>query len=91
MEMNHSMVDHLPDSAQLTIYKKLSKSSMQTMCYLSTHHDQVNTRNTELISYIRHMKSQTDAFIIAEVFQNIIKSIPKLPKCAGSLSAKLLR
>jgi HD-like signal output (HDOD) protein len=90
MEMNHSMVDHLPDSVQLTIYKKLSKSSMQTMCYLSTHHDKVNTRNTELTAYIRRMKSQTDAFITSEVFQNIIKNIPKLPKCAGSLSAKLL-
>ena len=76
MEMNHSMVDHLPDNVQLAIYKKLSKSSMQTMCYLSTHHNQVNKINTELTSYIRHMKSQTDAFITSEVFQNIIKNIP---------------
>jgi HD-like signal output (HDOD) protein len=90
MEINHSMVDHLPDSVQLIIYKKLSKSSMQTMSPLSTNHDKVNTRITELTAYIRRMKSQTDIFITSEVFQSIIKSIPKLPKCAGSLSAKLL-
>ena len=29
------------------------------------------------------MKSQTDVFITSEVFQNIIKNIPRLPKCAG--------
>jgi HD-like signal output (HDOD) protein len=36
------------------------------------------------------MRSQTHAFITSEVFQNIIKNIPKLPKCAGSLSSKLV-
>ena len=90
MEINHSMVDHLPDSIQLIIYKKLNKSFMQNVHHLSTHHDKANTRNTELTAYIRRMKSQTDTFITSEVFQNIIKNIPKLPKCAGSLSAKLL-
>jgi len=28
-------------------------------------------RNTELTTYVRRMKSQTDAFINAEIFQNI--------------------
>ena len=90
MEVNHSMVDHLPDNVQLIIYKKLSKSSIQTMYHLSMYHEKVNTRNAELTDYVRRMKSQTDTFITSEVFQNIIKNIPKLPKCAGSLSAKLL-
>ena len=90
MEINHSMVDHLPDNVQLIIYKKLSKSSIQTMNHLSMYHEKVNTRNAELTDYVRRMKSQTDTFITSEVFQNIIKNIPKLPKCAGSLSAKLL-
>jgi HD-like signal output (HDOD) protein len=54
------------------------------------HYAKGNTRNTELTSYIVSMKSQTLAFITSEVFQSIIKNIPKLPKCAGSLSAKLL-
>jgi HD-like signal output (HDOD) protein/CRP-like cAMP-binding protein len=90
MEINHSTVDHLPDSIQLMIYKKLSKSFTQNMSYLSTHHDKANIRSTELTAYIRRMKSQTDTFTTSEVFQNIIKNIPKLPKCAGSLSAKLL-
>jgi HD-like signal output (HDOD) protein len=90
MEIKHNIVDHLPDSVQMIIYKKLSKSSIRNMYHLSTYNDKVNTRNTELTTYVRRMKSQTDAFINAEVFQNIIKNIPKLPKCAGSLSAKLL-
>jgi len=90
MEINHSMVDHLPDNVQLIIYKKLSKSSLQTIYHLSTYHDKVKTRSTELTVYIRRIKAQTNAFITSDVFQNIIKNIPKLPKCAGSLSAKLL-
>src|SRR5262245_32988807 len=90
MEIKCNIVDHLPDSVQMTIYKKLSKASIHNIYYISTHNDKVNTRNTELTTYVRSMKSQTDAFINAEVFQNIIKNIPKLPKCAGSLSSKLL-
>src|SRR5262245_8557871 len=90
MEIKSNVVDHLPDSIQMIIYKKLSQASIHNIYYISTHNDKVNTRNTELTTYVRRMKSQTDAFINAEVFQNIIKSIPKLPKCAGSLSAKLL-
>jgi HD-like signal output (HDOD) protein len=90
MEISYSIIDHLPDNVQLIIYKKLKKASMQNTYYLSTHCDKANARNTALTSYIHRMKSPTDAFIASEVFQNIIKSIPKLPKCAGSLSAKLL-
>jgi HD-like signal output (HDOD) protein len=89
MEIKHNIVDHLPDNVQMIIYKKLSRSSIHNIYYLSTHNDKVNTRNTELTSYVRRMKLQNDAFINAEVFQNIIKNIPKLPKCAGSLSSKL--
>jgi HD-like signal output (HDOD) protein len=89
MEINYNIVDHLPGNVQLVIYKKLSKSSTHNMHNISTQNDKVNTRNTELTTYIRRIKSQTDAFITSEVFQNIIKNIPKLPKCAGSLSAKL--
>ena len=89
MEIKHNIVEHLPDNVQIIIYKKISKDSIHNIYYLSTHNDKVNTRNTELTTYIRRMKSQTDAFITSEVFQNIIKNIPKLPKCAGSLSAKL--
>jgi len=90
MEMNYSMVDHLPDNVQLTVYKKFSMFAVQNACYLSMHSDRANVINTELTKYIQHAKSQTDTFITSEVFQNIIKNIPKLPKCAGSLSAKLL-
>jgi len=90
MEIKSNIVDHLPDSVQMMIYKNLSKSSIHNIYYLSTRTDKVNTRNTELTTYVRRMKSQTDAFINAEVFQAIIKNIPKLPKCAGSLSSKLL-
>ena len=36
MEMNHSMVDHLPDSVQLTIYKKLSKGPCKP-CVIYQH------------------------------------------------------
>src|SRR5262249_35035985 len=90
MEINHNIVDHLPESVQLIIYKKLSKSSIHNIHHLSTHNDKVNTRNKELTTYIRHMKLSNDAFVSSEIFQNIIKNIPKLPKCAGSLSAKLV-
>jgi putative nucleotidyltransferase with HDIG domain len=90
MEINHRTLDHLPDNVQLIIYKKLSKASMQNMYDLAVHHTKVNARNTELTTYISSMKSQTYAFITSEVFQSIIKIIPKLPKCAGSLSAKLV-
>jgi len=89
MEIKNNIVEHLPDNVQMIIYKKLSKDSIHNIYYLSTHNDKVNTRNTELTTYVRRMKSQTDAFINAEIFQNIIKNIPKLPKCAGSLSSKL--
>jgi HD-like signal output (HDOD) protein len=90
MEINHRTLDHLPDNVQLIIYKKLSKSCMQNMYDLAISNSRVNTRNTELTTYISSMKSQTYTFITSEVFQSIIKNIPKLPKCAGSLSAKLL-
>jgi HD-like signal output (HDOD) protein len=90
MEINHRTLDHLPDNVQLIIYKKLSKSSIQNMYDLEMHYTKVNTRNAEITTYISSMKSQTYTFITSEVFQSIIKNIPKLPKCAGSLSAKLL-
>jgi len=90
MEVNHKVVDHLPDNVQLIIYKKISKSFIHHMYCHSMNNDKVSTRNTELTAYVRHMKLQTDVFITSEVFQNIIKNIPKLPKCAGSLSSKLL-
>jgi HD-like signal output (HDOD) protein len=90
MEIKHRTLDHLPDNVQLIIYKKLSESFMQNIHDLSINYAKVNTKNTDLITCISNMKSQTYAFIASEVFQSIIKNIPKLPKCAGSLSAKLL-
>jgi CRP-like cAMP-binding protein len=90
MEIKYDIIDHLPENVQLMIYKKLSRSSMHNTYRVLTSNSKINTVNIELTDYIRHMRSQTDAFINSEVFQNIIKNIPKLPKCASSLSLKLL-
>jgi HD-like signal output (HDOD) protein/CRP-like cAMP-binding protein len=90
MEIKYDIVDHLPENVQLMIYKKLSRSSMHNTYHVLTSNSKINTTNTELTDYIRRMRSQTDAFINSEAFQNIIKNIPKLPKCASSLSLKLM-
>lgn len=89
MEISHNMITHLPDNVQLIIYKKFNDLSRNNMYQLSEDSGKINKRNRELTTYIRSMRSQTDVFIASEVFQNIIKNLPKLPKCAGSLSAKL--
>jgi HD-like signal output (HDOD) protein len=89
MEIKCDIVDHLPENVQLMIYKKLSKSSMHSAYHVLTSNNKINTINTELTVYIRGMRSRTDAFINSEVFQNILKNIPKLPKCASNLSLKL--
>ena len=90
MEIKYDIVDHLPENVQLMIYKKLSKSSMHNAYNVLTSNRKINAINTELSSYIHRMRSQTNLFINSEVFRNIINNIPKLPKCASSLSLKLL-
>src|SRR5262249_20940900 len=90
MEINYNIVSHLSVNIQLLICKKLNHLSINTIEKLAKHKHASQTCNAQLTSYIRNMRSQTDVFITSEVFQNIIKNIPKLPKCAGSLSAKLM-
>jgi signal-transduction protein with cAMP-binding, CBS, and nucleotidyltransferase domain len=90
MALKYDIVEHLPDNVQLMIYKKLSKSSMHNTYHVVMSNKKMSTINAELTSYIRRMRSQTDVFINSDVFQNIINSIPKLPKCASNLSLKLL-
>jgi HD-like signal output (HDOD) protein/CRP-like cAMP-binding protein len=90
MEINHNRISHFSESIQLIIYKKFNDLSRNNIYKLSEGCDKTNKRNTELTTYIRNMRSQTDVFIASEVFQNILKNIPKLPKCAGSLSSKLV-
>jgi len=90
MEIQYNIVSHLSENAQLTIYKKLNHLSVDNIHKLSNNAINVNRRNAELTSYIRRMRSQTDEFIASEAFQIILKSIPKLPKCAGSLLSKLV-
>jgi len=90
MEIKYSIVNHFSEKAQLVIYKKLNHLSIENIYRLSSDSNTVHQRNSELTSYIRRMRAQTDAFITSEAFQSIIKSIPKLPKCAGSLLSKLV-
>ena len=90
MEIKCGIVSHFSEKSQLAIYKKLNYLSVDNIYRLSNDSNTVHKRNSELTSYIRRMRSQTDGFINSEAFQSIIKSIPKLPKCAGSLLSKLV-
>ena len=90
MEINHNIVSHLPEKVQLIIYQQLNHLSLNDIYRISSNIDEINKKNIELTSYIHNMRSQTDIFITSDVFQNIIKNIPKLPRCAGNLSSQLM-
>jgi len=90
MEINHNVVSHLPEKVQLIIYKKLNHLSLNDIYRISSNIEEINKKTAELTSYIHTMRSQTDIFITSDVFQHIIKNIPKLPRCAGNLSAQLM-
>ncbi len=90
MEINHGMISHFSENVQLIIYRKINELSMDNIIKIEKDYDRISKRNTELTTYIRSMRSQTHVFITSDVFQSIIKNIPKLPKCAGSLSSKLV-
>ncbi|MGE3540121.1 MAG: HDOD domain-containing protein, partial [Candidatus Tectimicrobiota bacterium] len=90
MEINDHIVSHLSETIQLLLYKKLNHLSVQSIEKLASHGRLLHTHNGQLADYIRRRRLHTEVFITSEAFQNIIKNIPRLPKCAGSLSAKLM-
>lgn len=90
MEITSQVASHFSARVQLMIYHKLHQLAVTHSDNMTKHSYAMQARSAQLSWYIRNMRSQTNAFITSEVFQQIIKNIPKLPKCAGSLSTKLL-
>lgn len=90
IEIKLSVISHFSEKIQLVIYKKLHHLSAENIYRLFSKSNALRQRNSELTSYIRSMRVHTDEFITSEVFQSILKSIPKLPKCAGRLLSKLM-
>ncbi len=90
MAIDDSAVGHLSENIQLLMYKKLNRLAGNTLDTLARRSHTLQACNAQLTAYIHSMCSKTNVFISSEAFQNLIKSIPKLPKCAGSLSARLM-
>jgi HD-like signal output (HDOD) protein len=90
MEIPRHAVEYFPDSVQLVIYKKMHQASEERVQHLAIHGEKAQQVSTGLTGYIHTMRDQTDVFLASEAFQHVVNNIPKLPKCAGSLSARLL-
>jgi len=90
IEIRPTILNHLPEKTQLSIYKAAVASTNRINGYIRSVNGEVVTKNALLATYITTRDQQSYAAIQSEFVQEFLRNMPRMPAYAMELAAKLL-
>jgi HD-like signal output (HDOD) protein len=90
IEITPTVLHHLPDKTQLSIYKVAVGSTSKINAYIRSVNGDVSSKNALLADYIVKRIGERSTSTEAEFVQDFIRSIPRMPSYATDLAVKLL-
>jgi HD-like signal output (HDOD) protein len=90
IEIRPTVLNHLPEKTQLSIFKAAVASTNQINAYIRSVNGEVVSKNELLATYIGNRDQQSYAAIQSEFVQEFLRNMPRMPAYAMELAAKLL-
>jgi len=90
IEIRPTILNHLPEKTQLSIYKAAVASTNRINGYIRSVNGEVMTKNALLATYIGSRDQHSYAAIQSEFVQEFLRNMPRMPAYAMDLAAKLL-
>jgi HD-like signal output (HDOD) protein len=90
IEITPTVLNHLPDKTQLSIFKVTVASTSKINAYIRAVNGEVNAKNARLVDYIIAQQADRDSWLQSELVQSFLRNMPRLPAYATDLAGKLL-
>lgn len=90
IEIPPSVMKHLPDKTQLSIYKVTVASTSKINAYIRAVNGEISAKNVKLAEYITSQNEPRIASIRTDFVQEFLRSMPRMPAYATDLAVKLL-
>jgi HD-like signal output (HDOD) protein len=90
IEITPTVLNHLPEKTQLSIYKAAIRSAGKINAYIRTINGETTSKNALLADYILRSMAERATSTEAEFVQNFLRNIPRMPSYATDLAVKLL-
>ena len=90
IEITPTVMNHLPDKTQLSIYKVAVGSTSKINAYIRAVNGEVSSKNAFLADYIVKRVAERSTSTDAKFVQDFIRNIPRMPAYATDLAVKLL-
>ena len=90
IEIRPTILNHLPEKTQLSIYKAAVASTNRINGYIRSVNGEVMTKNALLATYIGSRDQHSYAAIQSEFVQEFLRNMPRMPAYATDLATKLL-
>jgi HD-like signal output (HDOD) protein/CRP-like cAMP-binding protein len=90
IEITPTVLNHLPDKTQLSIYKVAVASTSRINAYIRAVNGEVSSKNQLVASYISRQHAERAAAVESEVIKGYLSEIPRMPTYAMDLAVQLL-
>jgi HD-like signal output (HDOD) protein/CRP-like cAMP-binding protein len=90
IEITPTVMNHLPEKTQLSIYKVAVGSTSKINAYIRAVNGDVSSKNAFLAEYIGRRIAERSTSTEAKFVQDFIRNIPRMPVYATDLAVKLL-
>lgn len=90
IEITPTVLNYLPASAQLCVYRVAIQSTSRINAYIRAVNGEVTSKNARLAVYVAHRESDRRAPMEADQVRTFIKNIPRLPAFGIELAMKLI-
>ena len=90
IEITPTVLHHLPDKTQLSIYRAAVGSTSKVNAYIRAVNGEMSSKNALLANYIVTRMAERSTSTDAEFVQKFIRNIPRMPAYATDLAVKLL-
>src|SRR5216684_3807095 len=90
IEITPTVLNHLPDKTQLSIYKVAVGSTSKINAYIRAVNGDVSSKNAFLADYIVKRIAERSTSTQAQFVQDFLRNIPQMPAYATDLAVKLL-
>src|SRR5712691_6064866 len=90
IEITPTILNHLPDRTQLSIYKVAVGSTSKINAYIRAVNGDVSSKNAFLADYIVKRVAERSTSTQAQFVQDFLRNIPQMPAYATDLAVKLL-
>lgn len=90
IEITPTVLNHLPDKTQLSIFKVAVASTSKINAYIRAVNGEVSSKNALLGEYVTAQNVDRAEWTHSELVQNFLRNMPRLPAYATDLASKLL-